>query len=357
MTVCIVDDNALVNAQIRRLLAQAGLTDSLAFTDPWQALRWCMATPPDLVLLDYNMPDLDGLAFLSELQRHQSTRDVPVAMVSGWAVESMRIKALKAGAIDVIGKQFVPEEMTLKVFNLLRLTSSKRHQLCRDEALTEALAQTEGELCEPDGAVIELMDRLLAIRSDRSRHSMLRTGLYAAAIAAHAGLNETQQTLIARAAPFLDLGAWSVPSTVHARQVPVTASGLAALQRQPVLTSQLFSGHQSLVMRAATQISLSCREHWDGSGLPYGLAGEAIPLTGRIVAVANMFEQMTANQSGGRPGLRAESAASVIHADEGCQFDPAIVRCFDQALPTIKTLMQRHPESAEPPDGLISGAD
>jgi len=348
MTVCIVDDNALVNSQLKLLLAQAGLTDTLAFTDPREALQWCLASPPELILLDYNMPEMDGLAFLGELHLHDCTRDVPVAMVSGWAVESMRRKALQAGAIDVIGKPFVPEEMALKVSNLLRLGSLRRKLNGPVELLESAAAVTEHELCQPDGAVIELMDRMLAIRSDRSGHSMLRTGLYAAAISAHLGLNENQQSLLARAAPFHDFGAWSVPSASGTRELPVEPSRREAMRKQPVLTSQVFGGHRSLVMRMAAQIALSCHEHWDGSGAPYGLAGEAIPLPGRIVALADMFEQMTCAQPGGRAGLPAESAVAVIRADEGCQFDPTVVAAFVLALPTIQVLMQRQREAAAP---------
>ena len=351
MTVCIVDDNATVNAQLKLLLVQAGVHDALGFTDSRRALKWCLETRPELILLDYNMPELDGLEFLAELKRHQATENIPVAMISGWAVETMRIAALRAGAIDVIGKPFVAEEVKLKVFNLLRLTDAHRDLLRRPDAPRAGLSGDLGlnpALDHPDDAVIELLERLNAIRSDRSGRSLKRTGLYAATIGAACGLTELQQALLCRAAPFHDVGSGSVPSGVLARSAPLDEGDRRLLDHRAVAGYEVLRGHQSPVMQMAAEIAQSCLEHWDGSGTPYGLAGENIPLSGRITALADMFEQMTLWRGPNMSGLSAESAAAVIRADEGQQFDPTLVRAFERALPRLMVIMDHHRDDELP---------
>jgi len=337
MTVCIVDDNSVVVTQLKHLLEQVGIVGSYAFTDSRQALNWCLATPPDLILLDYHMPDLDGIEFLGELHRHQATKQVLVAMISGWAVESMRLVALRAGAIDVISKPFSAEEVKLKVLNLLRL--NERHQALQRTSWAHETQRPPDPLADPDEAVVTMLERLAAIRADRTSASMQRIGAFAAHIGACCGLNDREQALLARAAPLHDIGSWSVPSEVLARSAPLTAESRRQLNGRTSAGHQVLSHSRSPVLKLAAEIALSSLEHWDGSGAPNGLRGEAIPLSGRIVALADMFEQMTGWHAPNRSALSADSAAAVIHADEGQQFDPGVVRAFDQALPSMRKLM------------------
>jgi response regulator RpfG family c-di-GMP phosphodiesterase len=341
MTVCIVDDNPIVSAQLKRLLAQAGVRDSLSFTDPRLALKWCVDARPDLILLDYNMPDIDGLQFLGELRRHEATEGIPVAMISGWAVESMRIAALRAGAIDVIAKPFVAEEVKLKVVNLLQFADQRRAGQHRsaaadlNAAVGDPLLGPAKLLEQPDASVLRLLDRLIGIRGDRSHRSMLRTGYYAATIGASYGLPEQTQALLARAVPLLDIGNWSVPSDVLSRLATHSPEDRHLLDNRPVAAHSILRDYQSPVMKMAAEIALACREHWDGSGVPFGLVGDAIPLSGRIAALADMFEQMTCWRGHRQSALSVEKAMAVIRADEGCQFDPSVVQAFEKALPAL----------------------
>jgi len=341
MTICIIDDNATVVAQLKRLLSEAGMRDSEAFTDPRRGLDWCLQSPPELVLLDYNMPDLDGLELLGRLRQDAGTRQVPVAMISGWAVDSMRLQALQAGACDVIAKPFIPEEVKLKVRNLLQLArrGDNRAADTAGAAVEDFGVVSPTHHDFPDQQTIRMLEVLATLRRDRRPQSLQRTACYASCIAKHCGMTAQQQALILRAAVFHDIGAWSVPDETLERSKPLDAQGRRLLAGQPAAGHALLRGFTSPVLRLAADIALTCQEHWDGTGRPRGLRGEDIPLAARIVALADLFEQMTGRQGPRDRVLSAATAAAVVQADEGSHFDPMVVRAFMQALPAIGRLM------------------
>ena len=170
--------------------------------------------------------------------------------------------------------------------------------------------------------------------------ALRRTGQYAAAIAAGYGLSERHQTLLRRAVPYHYIGACAVADEATAQ---TWTSRRQLLRQRAIAGNRVLRDHASPVLRVAAEIALARHEHWNGGGVPFGLAGEAIPLSARITALADMFDQMTAEPEPGRSALTAERAAAVIQADEAEQFDPSVVSAFRYVLPQLRHLMtQRH---------------
>ena len=344
MTICIVDDNVTVVMRLTRLLKDAGIADCEAYTDARKGLEKCLSEPPELILLDYHMPDMDGIQFLTRLRKNASSFKVPVAIISGWAIGDVRMQAFEAGACDVISKPFVAEELKLKVRNLLQLArSAQEHQEPATGALTPSVLTGPHWVHHdaPDESAIRLLERFAMLRRDRIPESLQRTARYAACLARQLGLSLQDQALMLRAAPFHDVGNWSVPDHVLNHRQPLDAAARRQLSQRPMAGYTLLDGFTSPVLRMAAEMALCGQEHWDGTGRPRGLKGDEIPLSARIVAVADMFEQMTAGHEPGGRGLPADAAARVIHADEGCHFDPLVVDAFDHAFPTMKLLMMR----------------
>lgn len=336
MTICIVDDSIVVGAQLSRLLALAGHRDAKAFVDPQVALRWCLEARPALILLDFHMPAMDGLEFLAQLRIHEATRAIPVAMITGWAANSMRLAALRAGAVDVISKPFTPEEVALKVDNLLRTLVGRRSgSMGTGNAMLPELSSGDALVPGLDAMTLKMLDRLLAARLDRPARALERTGFYAAEIARAWGLSKRSQELLRRAVPLHDIGAClPMPETFDAPDF----DRRQWLHYRAVASHRILYDSDSEILRLAAEIALARFEHWSGTGVPYGLAGEAIPLSARITALADMFDQMTALSPPARFALSVDRAAAVIVADAGEQFDPGVVSAFRLVLPRLREL-------------------
>lgn len=342
MSVCVVDDSPVSLAHLRILLQQAGVLDMRTFTQPEEALSWCMQHPPRLLLLDYNMPSVDGLEFLSRLRSTPGGREVPVAFVSSWAVHSFRMQALSAGAIDVIEKPYSADEFKLKVRSLLSLPGrSVAADAKADPRPAYAEFDEVGSSLEfPDAAVIRMLERLATIRADRTVRSTTLVAQIAATIAGAYGMSMSDQELILRATPLHDFGLWSVDRRILASPVLMSPEDRKRLDAAPLVGHSLFKDYTSPVLRMAAEIARSHREHWDGSGQPHGLVGEAIPLAGRIVAVADMFERMyTAYLEAGRKQA-FERATRVIRADSGGHFDPEVVEVFWGARASLQAIVR-----------------
>ena len=188
-----------------------------------------------------------------------------------------------------------------------------------------------------EAGLAKMLSRVAAVRDEDTGHHTMRMAHYAAAIANAYGLTLEEQDQLLAAAPLHDLGKVAVPDDILLKPGPLTEEERALMRRHTTVGYELLRHESSPVMQLAAEVALSHHEHWDGSGYPLGLAGQNIPLSGRIVAVADVFDALTTIQPYRQEWL-LERARDVIVADAGGQFDPAVVDAFVRAYPDLVRL-------------------
>jgi len=333
----IVDDNRAVLTQLRLLMERAGFSDVRAYSDPYQALEAFSRVPPSVLLVDYRMPGLDGLELLTRLQRSGAVRQTPVAMVSGAPdLDAVRSAAFRAGAHEVLAKSTNWHQFALKLRSFARLACMPAVPTRPPSAFQPLYVPRSGStarhapVCSPGAASIKLLLTLAGYRGGERRAHDQRVAEYAVAIARAHGLGGEQQHDLLQAAALHDIGEVTGPSAHLALTRPLRREEQAQMEQHTTRGHALLRSEAAPALQLAAEIALSHHEHWNGAGYPLGLAGAAIPLSGRIVAVADALDAMTSDRPH-RPAMAFESAEFIILAAAGSQFDPGVVRAFQAA--------------------------
>lgn len=165
------------------------------------------------------------------------------------------------------------------------------------------------------------------LRDNRTAAHIHRVSAYCTLLARSIGLPDAEAQLIARAAPLHDLGKLNVPAEILSKPGPLTAEEWEAIKRHPGQGASLLAGSPLRLLSTAETIAISHHERWDGSGYPHGLAGDAIPLSGRICAIADVFDALTSERPY-KPAYSLETALEVLKEGRGSHFDPQLIDTF-----------------------------
>jgi putative two-component system response regulator len=328
LRIVVVDDAEPNVALLQALLESWGYTNVVGISDPGRALAHCREHPPDLLLLDLHMPDPDGYAILEALgPQIRAAVSLPVLVLTGSSGSLAKHDVLAAGARDFLGKPFDHDEVRLRVRNALEIRRLQLVQRAHEADLERRVAARTADV---EAARLEVLDRLARageFRDDATGEHTRRVGETAALLAERAGAGPDYVRGIRLAAPLHDIGKLAVPDRILLKPGPLTDAEYAAMKRHAEIGAEIAGGSTSRLMALAGEIALSHHERWDGQGYPRGLAGEAIPLSGRIVAVADVFDALTHE----RPYKRAwpvPQAVAEIAAQAGRQFDPVLIEAF-----------------------------
>ena len=321
----IVDDDPVALTVLQRLLAVAGYHDVRATADPREALGMFDEVDPDMVFVDFHMPEVNGIDVVSQLrQRTGEESFLPMVMLTADNTSEAKHEALLAGATDFLTKPFDPTELTLRVRNLLENRSL--HLL-----LEERVAERTRDL---DAARHELLHSLALVaeyRDDETGQHTQRVGRTAAVLAEHMGMGSHEAEVIAQAAPLHDLGKIAVSDNVLRKKEQLTPDEWAHIKRHSLIGARILSASRSEVLKTGQDIACSHHERWDGRGYPAGISGEEIPLTARIVAVADVFDALT-HARPYKPAWEWDKACEEVESQSGAQFDPAVVKAFVAAV-------------------------
>ena len=330
MNVLIVDDQPSQRTMFRHLLEdispEVKVTD---FGDPVEALLWSQRSAPDLLLLDYRMPKLDGLEFARRFRRPLSHRDVPIILITVVGDEPIRNAALEAGVIDFLVKPVRPRELRSRCRNLVALRQQQQNLKSRAHELERQLLARMHELDEREGELLTRLARATTLRDGGSLARCERLARYSGLVAEALGLPEDEVKMIELAAPLHDIGKIGIPDAILLKRGPLDAAETARLREFPRLGHEILRDSSSRVVQLGATIALSHRERWDGDGYPEHLTTGDIPLPARIVAATSVFEAMTSDRPY-RPARTPAEAFAVLQEGAGSQFDPAVVAAIAQ---------------------------
>jgi response regulator RpfG family c-di-GMP phosphodiesterase len=330
MQIVIVDDNR-VNVALLKVLARQ-LTDQPAaeFTDPVVALDWCLTHAFDLLLVDYMMPDLDGLTFVARLRAQADKADVPVLMVTASHESEVRYQALGSGATDFLTKPIDRIEFLARSRNMLALRRSQKALADRATWLAEEVAKATQALVEREHDTILRLSRAAEYRDPETGLHLARMARYSQLIGRNLGLDtEAQQTLL-RAAPMHDIGKVGIPDAILLKPGKLDAAEWAVMREHSAIGHQILRDSPSPMLQMAAVIAYSHHERFDGHGYPQGLAGTDIPLVGRIVAVADVLDALTSRRPY-KPAWSFDAALALLREQSGTQFDPACVAALEES--------------------------
>jgi putative two-component system response regulator len=335
--ILIVDDEDVNVRALTRILRTSGFGEIVSTTDPTAAARLYREQDPDVILLDLHMPGCDGLDILRQLRSLAGPQAfVPVLVLTGDPSRDARRHALTAGAKDFLTKPFEVEDVLLRIRNLLETRLLHREMVTQNQLLEQRVRQRAAEL---EDAYLDTLERLAIaaeFRDDETGRHTERVGEVAALLGSALGLPEEELFLLRRAAPLHDVGKIGIPDAILRKPGPLTAEEWETMKTHAVIGARILSGGRSRVVRLAEEIALYHHEQWDGQGYPAGVAGEAIPLAGRLVMVADVYDALTTERVY-REAWPPEKVLSYIRQYAGRRFDPRIAALCDQ--PDVRRLL------------------
>jgi putative two-component system response regulator len=324
--ILLVEDEESTRVLLKGILQRAGFTQVAALEDPRKTVERFLSYRPDLIIIDYHMPLMTGLQAI-ELLRPHLPEYFPILMLTADERPELRQTALASGAKDFLTKPVNAIEVELRIRNLLE--ARHFHSLLEEqnERLEEmVMARTE----QLEHAQIEMLVRLAKaaeFRDDESGEHVWRVAHTSAAIAREMGMDEDEVNLLLRAARLHDVGKIGIPDGILLKPTLVTDAEFAVIKTHTEIGADLLSGGRTPLMQMAEVIARTHHERWDGTGYPNGLKGAAIPLVGRILAVADTFDALTHDRIH-RRAVTIQEAVDEIVAHRGRQFDPEVVDAF-----------------------------
>ncbi|MGI6856776.1 HD domain-containing phosphohydrolase [Mesorhizobium sp. 1B3] len=351
MRVLVVDDSRSSAVAIARMVAQLQSCAVDTCLDPLGALVMCQTQSFDLILVDYMMPGMNGVEFIANIRGLERYALVPIVMVTSELDQKVRHEALDVGATDFLTKPFDKVELLARVRNLLALRRAQLELAGRAQDLARQVEAATRHLAEREEEVIWRLARAIEYRDGVTGDHISRVAEISRLIAVGLGFDEERARIIYLAAPLHDIGKIGIPDAILQKPGRLTDAEMAIMREHVNFGCHVLDGGSSDLVRKAALIAGTHHEKWDGTGYPSGLAGEEIPLEGRIVAVADVFDALCSE----RPYKRAwpiDEAYGEIVAQRGRHFDPACVQAFIRQWPQIRAVMT----GDVPQSGLLMSA-
>jgi putative two-component system response regulator len=352
--ILVVDDAPDSIEPIVNCLHRADFRTRIA-TNGARALALAASAPqPDLILLDVTMPDIDGYEVCRQLVNNPLTASIPVIFLTIRNEEVDEQLGFDAGAVDYITKPISPPLVLTRIRNHLTLKAASDFLRDRNSYLEQEVVRRARELGLMQDATIVAMASLAETRDNETGNHIRRTQMYVRALARHlqhhprfaSELTDGNIELMYKSAPLHDIGKVGIPDRILLKPGRLTPAEFEIMKTHTTLGMEAISKAASLFglsasyLRYAKEIAHSHQEKWDGSGYPQGLAGERIPLSARLMAVADVYDALISKRVY-KPAFTHEEACELLQQGRGSHFDPDILDAFIELQPEFRAIAQR----------------
>ena len=369
--IMIIDDEMINIEIVKAYLEEEGFNNFLTTTDSTTAVEQVRSEKPDILLLDINMPHVSGLEILETMRASKELRLVPAIVLTASNDPEIKLKALRLGASDFLAKPVDPSELMLRVQNVLAVKAYQDHLADYSVQLEKQVKARTQDLILSRQEALHCLARAGEYRDDDTGHHVTRVGRYARLISEELGIESDRLDLIEQAAQLHDVGKIGIPDAIlhkpgkldpqefdlmrsHCdvgRKIinPLSHEESIRLTTHTTVGMQIMGSTNSPVLRLASVIAASHHEKWDGNGYPSGISGTEIPIEGRIVAVADVFDALSSS----RPYKKAfplEKCLQILIEGRGTHFDPDVLDAFMRRKEEAISIRSEYTQANEPQD-------
>ena len=357
--IMIIDDEQLVIKVVKRYLTAEGYINFVTVNDSRQAVKRIWEEQPDVILSDINMPHVSGLDILRVRQRSQELSSIPVLILSASSEQDVMREALEFGATDFLAKPVDPCSLSLRVQNTLIVKSQHDYLANQAKNLESQVEERLKQLEDSRNQIVHCLARAAEYRDNETGEHIIRVGKYCRVIAEELGFSEEYCREIELGAQLHDVGKIGIPDSILLNPGRLTVEefetikthcgvGLEIMEPLSQFDQERLRGHansggfimdtqESSMLQLAASIARTHHEKWDGTGYPAKLAGEAIPIEGRICCVADVFDALCSERPY-KPKFPLKKCLEIMLSERGTRFDPQVLDAFFMRFEQIEEI-------------------
>jgi len=339
-TLMIVDDEPINLILLEENTKMMGL-EPITFMNPLEALEYAKTHTVDVIVSDFNMPRMDGVELIQKIKEIHP--DILSIMITASDANEVRLKALESGVSDFLNKPIFPAEFRLRLRNMVRLAHSIKIEKNFKSELQVKVEEATSALRNSQFESLNVLSKAAEYKDPETSSHIARVAHYSRMLARLYGLDEKDQEIIFYAAPLHDIGKIGIEDAILLKPGKLTDEEFDKMKKHALIGKEILDKVDNDYLRSGAVIAATHHEKYNGKGYPYGLKGEEIPIFGRIVAIADVFDALTSVRPYKKP-WSFEDAMDLIVKEKGEHFDPVLADLFIQNTAHVREIFEQFKE-------------